>query len=160
MLLTPNDSPRKDRTEICIKTNSSKEKAKIELFPMDSIPELNTKNMVNSPRFLNITHTTPSAKQFRCYDVLKFDFAAEFCFRTEQRKNGTKLLGLRLTKTLEVLNTITVGNSLSFPTVHHMAEIGQRFMSYDCQKLDHLLKQKSGQTIPLGINQGFDQIWL
>jgi hypothetical protein len=42
------------------------------------------------------------------------DFAIEFCFQTEQRLNGTQLLGLRLAETLEVLNTITVGDSLRF----------------------------------------------
>jgi hypothetical protein len=35
--------------------NSSKVKAKMELFPKDSVPELNTKNLENSPKFLIIT---------------------------------------------------------------------------------------------------------
>jgi hypothetical protein len=78
---------------------------------MDSVPELNTKNLGNSPRFLTITDTTLSAKRFRSYDVSKFDFTAEFCFWTEQWLSGTQLSGLGLTKTLEVINTIMVDNS-------------------------------------------------
>jgi hypothetical protein len=80
MLLTPNDSPRNDRTELCIKPNCSKEKVKMKLFPTDSVLDLNTKNLGNSPSFLTITHTTPSAKWFRSYDISKFDFTAGFCF--------------------------------------------------------------------------------
>jgi hypothetical protein len=109
---------------------------KIELFQMDSVLELNTKNLGNYPSFLTISHMTPSAKQFRSYGISKFDFAVEFCFRTEQRLNRSQLLGLGLTETLEVPNTIMVGNSLSFTTVHNMARIGWRFMSYDYRKLD------------------------
>jgi hypothetical protein len=100
MLLTPNDSPQKDRTELCIKVNSSKKKVKTELFLMDSVLELNTKNLGSSPSFLTITHTTWSAKRFRCYDISKFDFTAEFSFWTEQRLSGTQLSGLGLTETL------------------------------------------------------------
>jgi hypothetical protein len=72
--------------------------------------------------------------------------------------NGTELLGLRLTKTSEVLNTITVGNSLRFPIVHNTAPNEWRFMNYDCQNSTGLLKQKSGQTIPFNISQEFDEI--
>jgi hypothetical protein len=79
MLLTPNDSPRKDRTELCIKENGSKGKAKMELFLTDFVLELNTKYLGNSHIFLFITHTTPYAKWFRSYDISKFDFAVEFC---------------------------------------------------------------------------------
>jgi hypothetical protein len=118
----------------------------MEMFPMDAVPELNTTNLGNFLNFLTITHTTLSAKRFGCYDVLKFDFAAEFCFWTEQRLNGAQLLGLRLTEMLEVPNTITVGNSLSFLTVHNTAPISWRFTSYDCQKLDWFAETKSGQT--------------
>jgi hypothetical protein len=42
---------------------------------------------------------------------LKIYLATELCFWTEQRLNGTELLGFELAKTLEVLNTILVGNS-------------------------------------------------
>jgi hypothetical protein len=56
---------------------------KIELFPMDSVLELNTKNVGNSSRFLTITHMTMSAKWFRSYRILMIDVAAEFCFWTE-----------------------------------------------------------------------------
>jgi hypothetical protein len=107
------------------------EKTKTELFSMDSVPKLNTKNLGNSPIFLTITHMTLSAKGFVSYNVSKFDFAAEFCFWTEQRLNGAQLLGLELTKNLEVPNTIMVGNSLSFPMIHNTAPIGSQFTSYD-----------------------------
>jgi hypothetical protein len=60
-----------------------------------------------------------SAKRFERYRILKFDFATDFCFWTEQRLNGTQLLDLRLAETLDVLNTIMVGNSLRFPMVHN-----------------------------------------
>jgi hypothetical protein len=79
-LLTPKIHLRKVKTKICIKVNSSKEKEKAELFQMDSIPELNTKNLENSPSFLSVTHTTLFAKQFRSYGILTIDIAAEFCF--------------------------------------------------------------------------------
>jgi hypothetical protein len=68
-------------------------------------------------------------------------------------------LGLRLTETPEAPDTIMVDNSLSFLMAHHMSPIGWRFMSYDCRKLDRSAEQKSGQTIPLGISQGFGKIW-
>jgi hypothetical protein len=93
--------------------NNSKEKVKMELFPMDSIPEMNTKNLGNSPRFLTITHTTLYPKWFRSYGILAIDVAAEFCFWTEQRQNDFSHLGLRLAKTPEAPNTISVGNSLN-----------------------------------------------
>jgi hypothetical protein len=96
----------------------------MELFPMDSVLEMNTKNLGNSPSFLTIIHMTPSTKRFRSYDISNFDFATEFCFWTEQRLSRTQLSGLGLTKSLEVPNTIMVGNSLGFLMVHHMAPIG------------------------------------
>jgi hypothetical protein len=49
------------------------------MFPMEFVSELNTKNLTNSPRFLTITHTTMSAKWFRCYGISTIDVAAEFC---------------------------------------------------------------------------------
>jgi hypothetical protein len=70
--------------------------------------ELNTKNLGNSPSFLSVTHMTLSTKWFRSYRISKIDFAAEFCFWTEQQLNGTQILDFRLTKNLEALNTITV----------------------------------------------------
>jgi hypothetical protein len=105
--------------------NSYKEKVKTELFPVDSILELNTKNLGNSPCFLTITHMTLSTKWFGCYDVSKFNFAAEFCFWTEQRLDGIQLLGLGLTETLEAPNTITVRNSLRFLMVYLMTPNGR-----------------------------------
>jgi hypothetical protein len=58
----------------------------MKLFPKDYIPELNTKKLDNSPRFLTITHMTMSAKQFRCYRILTINVAAEFCFWIEHQK--------------------------------------------------------------------------
>jgi hypothetical protein len=98
--------------------NSSKEKAKMELFPKDYVLELNTKNLGNSPKFLTITYTTMSAKRFRCYRILMINVTAEFCFWTEQQQNGSSVSILGLAENPEVLNTILVDNSLSFPMVH------------------------------------------
>jgi hypothetical protein len=61
----------------------------MELFGYNSVWELNTKNMGNSPSFLPITHMILSAKRFRSYRILKTDFAADFYFQTEQRLYGT-----------------------------------------------------------------------
>jgi hypothetical protein len=61
------------------KVNSNMGKAEMELFPKDSILELNTKNLGNSPSFLTFTHTTLSARWFRSYGILMIDVAAEFC---------------------------------------------------------------------------------
>jgi hypothetical protein len=71
------------------KVNSSKETVKTGLFGYNSVRELNTKNMGNSPRFLSVTHMILSSKQFRSYRILKINFAADFCFWAEQRLNGT-----------------------------------------------------------------------
>jgi hypothetical protein len=94
------------------------------LFGHNSVPELKTKNMGNSPSFLSITQTILSVKRFRSYIILKIDFAADFCFWTEQRLIGTQLLGLGLAETLKVPNTIMVGNSLSLLMLHTMAPNG------------------------------------
>jgi hypothetical protein len=135
-LLTPNKSPQKRKYRIWNKANNSKEKVRRGLFGYDSVLEQNTKNLGNSHIFLSINHKSLSAKRFRSYRILKIDFTAEFCFWTEQRLNETQLLGLGLTETPEVPNTIIVGNFLSFPMVHNMALSNRRFMSYDCQKLN------------------------
>jgi hypothetical protein len=58
----------------------------MELFSKDYVPELNTKNLDNSPSFLTITHMTLSAKWFRCYRILTIDVAAEFCFWIKHRQ--------------------------------------------------------------------------
>jgi hypothetical protein len=89
----------------------------MELFPKEFVPELNIKNMGNSYSFLTITHTTPSAKQFRKYGILTIDVAAVFYFWTEQRWNGSSISRLGLAETLEVPNTVSKGNSLNFPMV-------------------------------------------
>jgi hypothetical protein len=46
------------------------------------------------------------------------DVAAVFCFWIEQRQNGSSISSLGLTKSQEVLNTVSVDNSLSFLMVH------------------------------------------
>jgi hypothetical protein len=94
------------------------------LFGHNSVLELSTKNIGNSPSFLSANHTILSAKRFRCYGISKIDFAADFCFWTEQRLNGTQPLGLGLVETSKILNTIIVGDSLRFPMVHNMAQNG------------------------------------
>jgi hypothetical protein len=98
--------------------------------------ELNTKNLGNSPSFLSITQMTLSAKQLGSYGISKIYFSAEFCFWTERRLNRTQLLGLGLTETPEVPNTITVRNCLGFPMVCDAAPIDWRFTSYNHRKLD------------------------
>jgi hypothetical protein len=95
-----------------------------ELFPKDSVLELNTKNMGNSPSFLTITHTTLSARQFRSYEILTIDVAAEFCTWTEQWHHGSSISSLGLAETLEVLNTVSEDSSLSFPMVYQTAPTG------------------------------------
>jgi hypothetical protein len=73
---------------------------------------------------------------------LKIDFTAQFCFWTEQRLNGTQLLGLGLIKTLEVPNIIMVGNSLSFLMVTTVGNstglLNQKFWT------DYTFRHKSG----------------
>jgi hypothetical protein len=72
------------------------------------------------------------------------DVAVEFYFWTEQHLNGTELLGLRLTETLEVPNTIMVGNPLIFPVIYNTAVrnstglLNQKFWT------DHTFQHKSG----------------
>jgi hypothetical protein len=88
------------------------------LFPKDSILELNTKNLDNSPIFLTITHTTLSASWFRSDGILTIDVADDFCIRTEQWHNGSSIFSLRLAETLEVPNTVSEDNSISFLMVH------------------------------------------
>jgi hypothetical protein len=63
--------------------NSSKEKAKMELFLKDSVPDLATKKLGNSHSFLTITQMTLSAKRFRRYKILTIDIADEFYFWIE-----------------------------------------------------------------------------
>jgi hypothetical protein len=53
---------------------------------LNSVLELNTKNIVNSPSFLTITHTILPAKRFRSYEILTIDVAAKFCPWMKQRK--------------------------------------------------------------------------
>jgi hypothetical protein len=55
----------------------------MELFSKDSVLELNTTKLDNSPNFLTITHMTPFAKWFRSYRILMTNITAEFCFWTE-----------------------------------------------------------------------------
>jgi hypothetical protein len=78
----------------------------------------------NSPSFPSVTYLALSDSGFRSYGILQINFAAEFCFWIEQRLNGTELLGIGLAETPEVLNTITVANSISFMMVHNTAPNG------------------------------------
>jgi hypothetical protein len=59
------------------------------LFRYDSALELTTKKLGNSPCILSVTHMTLSAKWFRSDGISNINFAAELCFWTEQRWNGT-----------------------------------------------------------------------
>jgi hypothetical protein len=113
----------------------------MDMFPREFVLELNTKNLGNSPIFLTIAHTTLSTKRFRSYGISTIDVAAEFCFWTEQRWNGSSIFHLGLAETPEVPNTISDDNSLTFLMVHQMAINGWRFTSYGSQKLDRLLNQ-------------------
>jgi hypothetical protein len=51
-------------------------------------------------------------------------------------------MGIGLTETPDVLNTITVGSSLRFPMVHNTAPNGWQFASYGCRKLDRSAELK------------------
>jgi hypothetical protein len=59
------------------------------LFSYNSVPELKTKDMGNSPSFLSVTHMILSTKQCRSYRMSKINFVADFCFWAEQWLNGT-----------------------------------------------------------------------
>jgi hypothetical protein len=59
----------------------------MKLFPMDSVLELNTKNLGNSLKFLTITHMTLFVKRFGSYGILMIDIASKFYFSTEQQLN-------------------------------------------------------------------------
>jgi hypothetical protein len=96
ILLTPSWSHLKSKHRNLYKANSSKEKAKTELFPKDSVLELNTTKLGNSPSFLTITHITLFAKWFRSYGILMTDIAAEFCFWTEPQLIRILTFGLRI----------------------------------------------------------------
>jgi hypothetical protein len=87
-LLTPSWSHSKSKHINLYKVNSSKQKAKIELFPKDSVLELKTTKLDNSPSFLTITHMTPFAKRFRSYGILTTDVAADFRFWIEPQLIG------------------------------------------------------------------------
>jgi hypothetical protein len=90
----------------------------MELIRKDFVPELNTKNMGNSARFLTITNMTLSTRQFRSYGILTIDVAAEFCTWTEQQHNRSSISNLGLAETPDVPNTISEDNTLSFLMVH------------------------------------------
>jgi hypothetical protein len=88
ILLTPKLITFESKCRNLYKANSNKEKAKTELFPNDSVLELNTTKVGNSPRILTITHTTLFTKWFRSYGILTINLAAEFRFWTEQQLVG------------------------------------------------------------------------
>jgi hypothetical protein len=91
------------------------------LFHLKSDGESNTKEVEDFRIFPTGIYFPSSDQRFRSYGILKIDFTAEFCFWTEQRLNGSQLLGLELTEIPEVLNTIMVGNSLRFSMVYSTA---------------------------------------
>jgi hypothetical protein len=86
----------------------------MELFPMEFVSELNTKNLGNSTIFQTITHMTLSAKQFRRYKILTINVAAVFYFWTEQWWDRSSISSLGLAETPEFLKTVLDDNSLSF----------------------------------------------
>jgi hypothetical protein len=90
----------------------------MEQFPKEFIPELNTKNLGNSTSFLTITHLPLSTKRFRKYGILTIDVVAVFRFWTEQLRSRSSISILGLAETPEVPNTVSEGNSFSFPMVH------------------------------------------
>jgi hypothetical protein len=49
----------------------------------ETVPELSTKKLGNSPSFLTNTHTTLPAKQFGNYRILTIYITAEFRLWTE-----------------------------------------------------------------------------
>jgi hypothetical protein len=83
----------------------------MELFSKDSVSELNTKNLRNTPIFLTITHMTLSTKWFRSYGILMIAVASELYSWTEQWLNGSSHFGFGLAETPEVPNTVLVENS-------------------------------------------------
>jgi hypothetical protein len=114
----PISTTQKVNTEICIKANISKLKAKTELFPKDYVLELNTKNLSNSPSFLANTQVTLSTECVRSYRILTINVSAEFCTWTEQWQNGSSVSSLGLAETPKILNAILEDNPLSFPMVY------------------------------------------
>jgi hypothetical protein len=62
-LLAPNEPLQKSKYRIWNEANSSKENTKTGWFGNDSVLEVNTKNLGNSPNFLSVTHMTLSAKR-------------------------------------------------------------------------------------------------
>jgi hypothetical protein len=88
LAFSPTTLVKKIQKSVPKKTTVSK-KQKTDLFPREFVPELNTKNLENSPSFLTITHTTLSTKQFRSYRILTIDVPAEFC--SGQNSSGMDL---------------------------------------------------------------------
>jgi hypothetical protein len=70
--------------------------------------------MGNSPIFLTITHITLSTKRFRRYGILMIDSLLNSAPGQISGQNGSSISGLGLAKTLEVLNTVSEGNSRNF----------------------------------------------
>jgi hypothetical protein len=70
----------------------------------------------------------------------------------------TQLLDFGLADALEVPKTITVASFLRLPRVHNMVPNVGDLRVTAVENSTGQLKQKSGQTTPLGICQGFDDI--
>jgi hypothetical protein len=126
---------RRIEAEICIKANNSKEKAKTGWFGYDcpraehqkhgQLSQISIHYLYDSVRRM-VLELWNSEDRLCCWIL----------FWIEQRLIGTWLLGFGLAKNLAATNSITVGNSLSFPMVYIMAPNVRRFVSYGCQKLD------------------------
>jgi hypothetical protein len=129
---------------------------------LDYSLELTRKKVGNSPSFPSVNYSAPSDKRFRSSRILNIDLAAEFGFWTEHLLNGTELLGLGLTETLDVPNTIMVENPLSFPMVHNTAVGSSTGLVETEIWADHTFQHKSGfsqnfaMTSPETLNMKLD----
>jgi hypothetical protein len=82
---------------------------------------MNSKKLGNSPIFPSVTYSASSDRWFERYKILSIDDTAEIGAGQNSSWKETQLFGLKLAETPEVLHTITVSNSLSFPMVHNIA---------------------------------------
>jgi hypothetical protein len=125
---------------------------------MRFFPGLNRKKLGNSPRFPSVTYSALSDSRFRSYGILKVDFAAELCFWAEEWLNGAQLLGLGLAETPKAPNTITVVTLSAFQWFIIRPHTVRNLRVTAVRNSAGLLNRNSGQTIPFGISQDFDEI--
>jgi hypothetical protein len=88
---------------------------KTELFPKDSVLELNTTKLGNSPIFLTITHATSFDIQFSRYGFLKSGFSAGQILDRLVYRCLVRFLGQKMSETCWGLNIISESHLLSFP---------------------------------------------